>query len=78
MHRAVGALAACAAAPVPIRGAVSVRERARRGLVCARGVDRREGDVQLGREVLAIERPAALDALHFLAAPVRDLSAREK
>ena len=71
VHGAVGALTPRAAAPIPspgpVRGAMPVRERAGHGLVCAGGVDRRWGNVVWpGRQVLAVKRPAALDALHFL------------
>ena len=61
MDRTVGALQATTAVPVGVR--------ARRGLVCARGVDGGGCRMQLAGEVLAVERPAAFDALHFLAAP---------
>ena len=71
VHGVVEALTPHAAVPVPspgpVRGTMPVRKRARRGLVCAGGVDRRRGNVVWpGRQVLAVKHPAALDALHFL------------
>ena len=62
MDRLVGALRAAGAAPVGVR--------ARRGLVCALRMDGGGRRMQLAGEVLAVERPAAFDVLHILAAPV--------
>ena len=64
---------ACAAVPIAVRG------HARCRLVHAQVVDRRQHNVvQLGGQVLAVERPAPLDALHFLPAHAQDPSACKK